>query len=131
MPEINLLAVFLASVASFVIGGIWYGPLFGNAWMAANGFTTEQIRNGPSPLISYGTSFVIALVTAYTFSMFLGPDLGWSLGATFGLIAGLVWVGGSLATNHLFEAQSPLLLMINGGYHAIRFAAMGAILGGM
>lgn len=131
MPEINLLAVFLATVSSFVIGGIWYGPLFGKAWMAAHNFNSDQLRQGFSPVRIYGVTFVIGLVTAYTFSMFLGSDLGWSLGATYGLIAGMVWVGGSIATNYQFEGTGPLLLMINGGYHTVRFAVMGAILGGM
>lgn len=129
MPDISLVAVLLAAVSGFILGAIWYGPLFGQAWMAANRFTVDDLRQGYSPLRTYGTTFLIALVTAYTFGMFLGRGLGWSVGATYGLIAGLVWVGGSLATNQQFERSSPLLLLINGGYHSIRFALMGAILG--
>lgn len=131
MPQVNLLAVLLATVSSFVIGGIWYGPLFGKAWMDAHGFTPDQLRQGFSPVKTYGVTFLIGLVTAYTFAMFLGSGLGWSTGATYGLVAGLVWVGGSIATNYQFEGTGNLLLMINGGYHAIRFAAMGAILGAL
>jgi hypothetical protein len=131
MPQVNLLAVFLATVAAFVLGGIWYGPLFGKAWMAAHGFTPEQLRQGFNPVRTYGLMFVIGLVTAYTLALFLGPDVDWSTGALYGLVAGAVWVGGSIATNYQFENTGNLLLMINGGYHAVRFLVMGAILGGM
>jgi hypothetical protein len=64
-------------------------------------------------------------------SIFYGTDLGWSTGATVGLVIGGVWVAGSIATNYQFEGTGNLLLLINGGYHALRFAAMGAIIGGM
>jgi hypothetical protein len=131
MPDVNLLAVFLATLSSFVIGGIWYGPLFGKAWMAAHDFTTEQLRQGFNPVRTYGITFLIGLVTAYTGAIFLGTGLDWSTGALYGLVAGGVWVAGSIATNYQFENTGPLLLMINGGYHAVRFAAMGAILAAM
>lgn len=128
MPDVNLLAVFLATLSSFVIGGIWYGPLFGKAWMAAHDFTPEQLRQGFNPVRTYGITFVIGLVTAYTGAMFIGSGVAWSTGALYGLVAGGVWVAGSIATNYQFENTGPLLLMINGGYHAVRLAAMGAIL---
>ena len=38
---INHLAVIAAAIASFVLGGLWFGPLFGSAWMKENGFTPE------------------------------------------------------------------------------------------
>lgn len=131
MPQVNLLAVFLATVVAFVIGGIWYGPLFGKAWMAAHGFTPEQLRQGFNPIRTYGVSFLIGLVTAYSFALFLGTDVDWSTGALYGFVAGAVWVGGSLAINYQFEGTGNLLLMINAGYHAVRFFAIGAILGAM
>src|SRR5438445_183545 len=31
------IAVIVATIVSFVIGGIWYGPAFGKAWMARSG----------------------------------------------------------------------------------------------
>jgi hypothetical protein len=131
MPQVNLLAVLLATISSFVIGGIWYGPLFGKAWMDAHGFTPDQLKQGFNPVKTYGVTFLIGLVTAYTMAMFYGTDLGWSTGATIGVVIGGVWVAGSIATNYQFEGTGNLLLLINGGYHTLRFAAMGAIIGGM
>ena len=37
LSELNWLAILAATIAGFVIGGLWYGPLFGNAWVAALG----------------------------------------------------------------------------------------------
>lgn len=131
MPQVNLLAVLLATIAAFIIGGLWYGPLFGKAWMAAHDFTPEQLKQGFNPLKTYGVTFLIGLVTAYTFALFLPTDVDWTAGALYGFVAGAIWVAGSIATNYQFENTGNLLLMINGGYHAVRFTAMGAILGAM
>jgi Protein of unknown function (DUF1761) len=35
--DINWLAVLVAAVVTFVLGGIWYGPMFGKVWRAAEG----------------------------------------------------------------------------------------------
>jgi hypothetical protein len=129
--QVNLLAVFLAAISAFVIGGIWYGPLFGKAWMDAHGFTEESLRGQFNPVKTYGITFVLSVVTAYTLGMFFDGDPTAASGAGIGLVIGAVWVGGSIATNYQFEGTGSLLLMINAGYHAVRFAAMGAILGAM
>lgn len=39
--DINWLAI-LAAASSLVIGFLWYGPLFGKAWMKESGMTEEK-----------------------------------------------------------------------------------------
>jgi hypothetical protein len=47
MPEINWLAVVVAAIACFLLGGLWYSPvLFGKAWQRETGLTDEKLRNG-------------------------------------------------------------------------------------
>lgn len=44
MPKIfntSWLAVIAATIAFFMFGWLWYGPLFSDAWMAAEGLTQE------------------------------------------------------------------------------------------
>ena len=40
MGNVNLLAVFLGALAFFVVGALWYGPLFGKTWQRADRVTT-------------------------------------------------------------------------------------------
>lgn len=131
MPQINLLAVFLAALSGFVIGGIWYGPLFGRAWMAQLGYTMEDLQKDFNAPKTYGLAFLFGLIMSYTFAMFLGPDVGLPTGALYGFTAGFAWVGMSLATSYQFERRGTTLLMINAGYHTVQFTAIGAILGAM
>ncbi len=65
---ITWLAVIVAALASFPLGMLWYGPLFGKAWMAASGVTKETGR-GVNPLKLYGTS-------GWQFGLFAGLILG-------------------------------------------------------
>ena len=32
----------VAAASAFVVGGLWYGPIFGKAWMAEMGFTEDD-----------------------------------------------------------------------------------------
>ena len=40
MPEISWIAVVVAAIACFLLGGLWYSPaLFGKAWQREAGLT--------------------------------------------------------------------------------------------
>jgi hypothetical protein len=128
MPQVNLIAVLLCGVASLVLGGIWYSPmLFAKAWQREAGLSDEQAKSGNMAMI-FGGAFVLSLVAAYVFGMFLGTmPLAGAVGAGFS--AGLCWVGASYGINYLFERRSFALWAINAGYHTLQFTLFGLILG--
>ena len=129
MPPIDWIAVLVAAVVSFAIGGVWYSPLlFTKAWIRESGVDVEQGKNANVPLIM-GTAFALILLATIVFAMFLGPQPGLRFGAGAGFAAGLFWVAGSFGVNYLFEQRSFKLFLINGGYNVVMFTAMGAILG--
>ncbi|MCJ7421480.1 DUF1761 domain-containing protein [Sphingomicrobium astaxanthinifaciens] len=125
--EFNWIAIVVAAVSAFVLGGLWYGPLFGRKWMALVGITEETMASANMAMI-YSLAFVLNLLAAATFSMFLG-EVDIVTGATYGLVAGLFWVAGSFGVSYLFERRPLGLWLINGGYHAAQFTLFGAILG--
>ena len=129
MNGINLWAVFAAALSAFVLGGAWYSPLLlGKAWQRASGLSDEQLKSG-HPALVFGGSFVLSLIAAFVFAMFLGPRpaLGLALGA--GAAAGLCWVAASFGINYLFERKTLALFLINGGYHTLQFTLYGLVLG--
>lgn len=129
MPPVSLIATAVGAIAGFMLGGVWYGPLFGKAWMAEHGFTQADVEKGFNPAKVYGLMFLMSLIAAYFFGLFLGPkpDLWFATGA--GFAAGLFWVAFSIGTNYLFERSSMRLWMINGGYHTVRFTLIGLAFG--
>jgi hypothetical protein len=128
MPHVNWLAVLAAAAASFVLGGLWYSALFAKPWQAAAGVSDEQMRGGNKALM-FGGAFVLSLVEAAVFAMFLGPHPSPALGVGAGFAAGLCWVTAAFGINYIFERRSLRLFLINGGYNTLQFTAIGAILG--
>jgi len=128
MPEINWLAVVVAAIACFALGGVWYSPvLFGKAWQREAGLTDAQVRSGNKAVI-FGSTLVLAFLAAWNFANFLGPRPSLVFGGAVGFSAGLLWVAGSFGINYLFERRSFKLFAINGGYHTLQFTVIGTVL---
>ena len=128
MPEFNVLAVLAAAVATFVLGGLWYSPaLFGKAWQREAGVTDEQMRTSNKARV-FALAFILSLVAAFVFALFLGPRPPVSLGLGAGFSAGLCWVAASFGINYLFEQRSFKFWLINAGYHTLQFTIIGLIL---
>jgi len=126
--EVSWIAVVAAAVSAFVLGGIWYGPLFGKKWMALVGLTEDQAKSG-NPAIIFGGSLVLSFIAAFVFAMFLGPKPGIEFAAAAGFAAGLCWVAATFGINYLF-AQRPLgLWLIDGGYATLQFTLYGLMIG--
>ncbi len=129
MSTVNWLAVLVAGISAFVLGGVWYSPaLFGKAWMKENNLTTETIKSSNSAR-TFGWGFILSLVMAANLAMFLNtPEMDLIMGLTYGLLAG-VWVFCGIAIVALFELKSAKYIFINGGYCLVALGLMGAILG--
>ena len=127
MEHINWIAVPVAALAGFAVGGLWYGPLFGKAWMQETGITMEQAR-AASMLRIYGTTFVLNLVAACSLAMFIGAG-DMRFGAFAGFMTGLTFIATAFGITYLFEFRSFRLWLINAGYQVVIFTLMGTILG--
>ena len=129
MPEVNWLAVLAAAASAFLLGGLWYSPaLFQKAWQRGAGVTDDKMQKG-HPGKVFGGSFVLSLISAATFAMFLGTELPVAETTMYGFIAGLCWVTASFGINYLFEQKTLTLFLVNGGYHTVQFTLYGLILG--
>jgi hypothetical protein len=120
------LEVLVAAASAFVLGGIWYGPLFGRPWQRLAGLTGAQLA-ASSPIRVYGLSAALAVVQAYVFGLFLGPDPSIAFGVGVGLLAGACWVGAAFGINDLFERRPAGLWAVNAGYHVLVFALYGLV----
>jgi hypothetical protein len=126
---VNWLAVMVAGVSAFVIGGIWYSrPLFGNAWMLDSNLTEEQIKQGNKGKI-FGFTAVFSLMMAANLAIFLAePTTTAAWGAQAGFLAG-IWTFCAIAIHSLFEQKGWRYIFINGGYSVVALTLMGAIIG--
>ncbi len=126
--QINWLAVLVAAVSSFLVGGLWYSPvLFGKPRARLTGLGEEQLRGGTGRV--FGGAFVCALIAAVNLAFFLGPTATFGFSAFAGFAAGLGWAATSLTTTFLFERRPAALIAIDASYHVVSLTLMGLILG--
>ena len=126
--ELNYLAIILAALSTFLLGGLWYSPaVFGKAWMKENGFTEESMK-GANMIKIFGLAFVLALISSINLAMFMGPEKDVSMGAAYGFAAGFGWVATFVGTHYLFERKSFKLFLINAGYSIVALTVMGVII---
>lgn len=128
-PEINYLAVLVSALAFFVIGSVWYSPvLFAKAWMKELGFSEEKPSTAKM-VKTFGISFLLMLIMAFNLAAFIGNGMGWQYGLSAGALTGIGWVALAIGINYLYERKSFRIWLINAGYMAVSFSAMGAIIG--
>lgn len=128
LSQLNYLAIFVAALSAFLVGGVWYSPiLFAKAWMAENKFTEEDMKGGLGKI--FGTSFVLELIMAFNMAAFIGAEADISFGLLAGFLAGFGWVGLSMGVTYLFDRKSFRHWAIDAGYHAVAFTVMGGIIG--
>ncbi len=90
--HINWLAVLVASISSFVIGALWFGPkTFYPVWIRALGreVPTERIemKAGETALM-FGGTFVAALVQVLTLAVTIA--VARTASPTFGAVSGAI-----------------------------------------
>ncbi len=128
ISAINWLSVIVAALSAFMVGGLWYGPLFGKAWAEGFGFSEEYLADRNMPLV-FGFSLLLSIVAAINLEMFIGADASLMFGLFAGFAAGLGWVAAFLGILYLFEGRSMKVFLINGGYCVVALSVMGTILG--
>jgi uncharacterized membrane protein len=127
--NLNWLAIIVAAVSAFMLGGLWYSPLmFVNKWMKETGITQESTKNA-NMLKLFGFSFILSFIASFFLAMFIGAGAGGAVGALAGFMAGFGWVFTFLGIIYLFESRSLALFMINAGYSVVSMTIMGFIIG--
>jgi hypothetical protein len=127
MQQVNVIAVLVAALSSFLLGGLWYSKvLFGPRWQREAG-DTRPGRAHPAKV--FGLSFLFALVAAFAYALLIppAPDVGRAVAQGLGVGAGVV--AASFGINYQFANRSTVMWLIDGGYHAVQFALYGLILG--
>jgi Protein of unknown function (DUF1761) len=112
--NINWLAVFVASLSSFVIGAVWFGPkTFYPIWIKAQGRevpVSEGKSSAAEMALMFGGTYVGALAQVATLAVILelaklaNPALGGAEGALLGFVFG-VGLGAFASLSHRFFGQ--------------------------
>jgi len=129
--EINLLAIALSGVANVIIGGLWYGPLFGKAWMNLVTKINKNLKKKQEGIVR---SMIIGTLGAMVLAVVLNLILIMANAKTLfqGFHVGFfVWLGiaAVLRLNGvLFEKRPFRLFMINASFDLILILAISSII---
>jgi len=134
VPEINYIAVVLATLSSMVIGSIWYTPrVFGNYWMKQTGVNPSgNSRDAVIPiivtlLVSFITAWVLAGAAYISWEFYGGSFLVNSL-----FTAAILWAGFTAArfvTHDAFDKRPSGLTILNIAHEFVTVLVMGLIIG--
>ena len=133
-PEINYLAVVLATLSSMVVGSIWYTPrVFGNYWMKAANIThTGKGSDAIRPIL---ITVVVSFITAWVLAG--AAYISWDFyGGSFfvhSLVTALVLWGGFTAarfiTHDAFDGRPTGLTVLNVAHELVTIVIMAIIIG--
>ncbi|MBE0389940.1 DUF1761 domain-containing protein [Pseudoalteromonas luteoviolacea] len=127
--EVNIFAVLLSAIGSFVLGGMWYSPLmFQQAWLEGAGLTELDLKSANHKMIFLG-AFVFCLVASVGVAVTIGKLPSVLDAMLYGMGIGVVFVSTSFGVSYLFEQRPLKLFLVNAGYHTLQFTLIGFIVG--
>jgi hypothetical protein len=126
----NYGAVFVAALAYWILGAVWFGVLFSKPWMALEHMTVEQ-ASSMNPVWPYVITFLLNLLIAFV----LAQICIWrnastaARGAAVGVLVWIGFLGPVTYTTYMYEMRPKELFAINEFYSLAGMCLMGAILG--
>ena len=135
MPQVNYLAVLVAGLVIFMLGGLWYSPvLFSKRWVALQGKTTDQMKAdaaGANMPLMYLGALLCGLITAFILAALMS-HMGrqtWMIGAHVGALAWLGFAAPTSFATALFSMKPKQLWLIDSLYNLVAFVLAGVIIG--
>ena len=126
----NYAAVFVAAVAYWLLGAVWYGVLFSKPWMALENISMEQAKS-MNPVLPYVITFVLNLLIAYSLAQICiwrnANTIG--RGASVGVLLWIGFIGPITYTTYMYEMRPKELFAINQFYPLAGMVLMDAIIG--
>jgi hypothetical protein len=127
---VNWFAVLAATVAAFLLAGLWFSPvMFGRPGVVDVAKTGGHARSERKIEWIFVGAFLMHWLSASMMAALLGPNATILYGLQVGLLIGLCLVTPAMGITYIFENRRHQFWFANGGYHTVSFALMGTILG--
>lgn len=136
MLPISLVSVFIAAIASFVLGFLFHGPVSGKLWMRLANIHPTGNEKLSDMIPQMAWNFLVNLVTAFVMAgifwlVFSSPLMGpatWFRGAIMGVWLWLGFLVTSSSIEVIWMGRSWKLWLFEAACSFVVMATMGAIL---
>ncbi len=128
---INHLAAVACIVLLFVLGFLWFGPLFGEKWMGLVGLDMATVEANPPGAGTWITNLVATIVPVYALA-WLCKELNVETamkGAAIGLLIAFAFNHLPTMSGNMFADRPYGLAWVTGGFNMVGMALSGLILG--
>lgn len=132
LSHLNWLHVFVAAIAYFVVGALWYSPvLFSKAWVKAHQIdmsNKEAAQKGMAAMMA--GSFLLMFVSTIGLGIVyqLIPAVGLSGAVKTGLFVGLCFSTTAVAIGYLYNKKPLAAYLIDCGYHIVGLIVASIVL---
>jgi hypothetical protein len=119
----NWLAIAVAAVAYFMVGGLWYSKvLFGNTWIKSTGIDMSKpgAKTGVGGVMAM--TFILEFIICVALAMLvyrLALIGGVLSGIKLGLLTGVCFSAIVICISYLYQGKPRSLTFIDGGYHLV------------
>ena len=132
---LNFVGVLIATLVSFISGGIWFGPkTFYPIWMKLRGNESGRLDENHNPAILFGSTIIAIAIQTLTLGVIINSlqhhnsNIGIVGGAGIGLALGL-GIGAFASLSHrLFGGESFKVWIIETANDVINMTLAGAII---
>lgn len=136
MLPINVIAVFAAAVAAFIIGFLMHGPVGGKLWMkladihpkgepSFSGMVPQMVWNF---VVNFVTAYALAVVYVFASASPYASSSALMTGITCGLVVWLGFLATSSSIEVIWMGKSFKLWLFEFGSSFLVMVAMGAII---
>ena len=117
---LNWPAIFVAALAYFILGALWYSKaLFGTWWATAVGLNMNNPNKSKGMAKMFITSFLLIIITCIGLAILVSRlDLTITISAIkLGLLTGICFATTAVAISFVYESRPTALYFIDCGYH--------------
>jgi hypothetical protein len=135
--ELNWIAIILAAASTMVVGSLWYGPLFGKAWIKLAKVKTDPNFGVKQAVPLYGGAFLSSVLTAVVIAIFahiVSQYFDTNFLESSLWVAVILWAGFTAARVYMhdsFEGRRKKLTLLTVSHELVTITIMALIIGMM
>jgi hypothetical protein len=130
LSNLPWLHVLVAAVAYFMLGALWYGPLFSKPWIRGHNINISDpdAKKGVGVIMVMGFIITVIICIAIQIVLNVAMARGIEQGVKWGLLLGLGFAATTTSMSYMYLKKPLSLHLIDGLYHVIGMAVAGVIL---